>query len=178
MTLEIVKEHQPRKTSTLALRSLLIATLAVLVAGCSPKQAMIVPDLSMAPTLAKGERVIANFRAYHIKDPQVGDIAIFLPRDLEKPNWVLRVAALPGDTISYKNGSLQKNRASIYAPAPLQNQTYRAPAELAEDVALAYPYTLGENEYFFLSDDPNQTSDSRYWGPIDRSEIVGKLARR
>ncbi len=175
MNTEIVSEHRPRKTSTRFALAICITTLVILVAGCSSKQAMIVPDLSMAPTLAKGERVYANFRTYRIEDPQVGDLAIFLPRDLQNLTWTLRVAAVAGDTVSFENNVLQINGSTRFAPAPRQSQTYRLPAEAHENASRALPYTLRENEYYFLSDDPEHAVDSRYWGPIHRSEIVGKL---
>jgi len=136
---------------------------------------MIVPNLSMAPTLQKGEKAMANFQAYRIVDPQIGDLAIFIPRNTRDLNWVFRVAAGPGDTLSYKDGALQRNGITLSRPAPFEGQTYRAPKTQKKGLEMESPNTLGENEYFFLSDNPNYTRDSRYWGPIDRSEIVGRL---
>lgn len=166
-----------RRTVALLLISLGIVTVSSLVTGCSSKQAMIVPNLSMAPTLQKNEKVVANFLAYKIEDPQRGDLAVFIPRDTENLSWVFRVAALPGDTLSYKDGVLQRNQETIFAPSPLEEQFFRSPNKVKEGAEMTFPYTLEENEYFFLSDDPSHMHDSRYWGPIDRNEIVGKLSR-
>ncbi len=129
----------------------------------------------MAPTLQKGEKVTANFQAYRIVDPQIGDLAIFIPRYNRDLSWVFRVAAGPGDTLSYKEGALQRNEITLSPLTPFEGQTFRSPKMQKKDLEMTFPYTLKENEYFFLSDNPNYTRDSRYWGPIDRSEIVGKL---
>lgn len=164
-----------KKTVALFFTSLGLALLASVFSGCSSKQVLIVPDLSLAPTLQKGEKVIANFLAYRIENPQRGDLAVFIPRDTHNLRWVFRVAAIPGDTISYNDGILQRNRDTIFAPPPLQDQVFRSPNKIKESVDTVFPYTLKENEYFFLSDDPSQRHDSRYWGPFNRNEIVGKL---
>jgi len=155
-----------------------IAIFAVLVSGCSSKQVMIVPDLSMAPTLDKGEKVVANFLAYRIEDPQRGDLAIFIPRSPQISNWVLRVAAVPGDTLSYENGTLQLNNKTVCAPYFSNDRYYPQTSEGISSTAMTFPYTLKENEYFFLSDDPSYEYDSRHWGPIHRSGIMGKISNR
>ncbi len=164
-----------KRTRTLTLVLVLIVTVSSLLTGCSSRQAMIIPDLSMAPTLQKGEKVTANFRAYRINDPQIGDLAIFIPRNTQDLSWVFRVAAGPGDTLSYKGGALQRNGETLSPPTPYEGQTFRSPKMQTKDLKIDFPYTLREREYFFLSDNPNHDQDSRYWGPIARSEIVGKL---
>ncbi len=156
----------------------LLFTVAGLVAGCSSKQAMIIPDGSMTPTLQKGETVTANFLAYRIEDPRIGDLAIFLPQPPHYANWVFRVAAVPGDRLSYENGSLQRNSETLIASAPFNGRVFPAPPNATVHTKVSFPYTLKADEYFFLSDDPDCRSDSRFLGPTHRSEIVGKLANR
>lgn len=152
-----------------------IVTLTTSLWGSISTKSFTMPNQSMAPTIEKGEKVKADMKAYDMVDPQIGDLAIFVPNESNELRWIFRVAAVPGDVISYAEGVLQRNGTIVYAPAPLQNQTFKPPTKMKEGAEIEYPYKLKTIEYFFLSDDPSHMHDSRYWGIVKREQILGKL---
>jgi len=134
------------------------------------------PNHSMAPTIEKGERVMADMKAYEIADPKTGDLVIFIPNENRDLRWVFRVAAVPGDRLSYRNEVLERNGEAIYAPAPLHDQTFKSPDRMKGGSEINFPYELKDGEYFLLSDDPSHMHDSRYWGIVEKDQILGKLS--
>lgn len=133
------------------------------------------PNESMVPTIAKNERVEVNMKAYETEDPQTGDLAIFIPNENNDLRWIFRVAAVPGDTVSYSNETLERNGKPIFAPEPLNEILFKSPQRMKKGSEIRFSHTLEETEYFFLSDDPSHMHDSRYWGIIERDQILGKL---
>lgn len=152
-----------------------VITLATALFGCTSNKTFTMPNHSMAPTIEKGERVKVDMKAYEIGDPEAGDLAMFIPNENRDLRWIFRVAAVPGDVLSYSDGTLEKNGISIHAPPPLQDQAFKSPERMKEGYVINFPYTLEEAEYFFLSDDPDHLHDSRYWGIVGRDQITGKL---
>ncbi len=150
-------------------------TLTSSLFGSPSNKSFTMPTQAMAPTIKKGEKVKADMKAYEMVEPHTGDLAIFVPNKNSDLRWVFRVAAKPGDVISYVEGALQRNGILVYAPPPLQGLTFKSPTKMKEGAEIEYPYKLKETEYFFLSDDPSHMHDSRYWGTIEREQILGKL---
>ena len=80
------------------------------------------------------------------------------------------MVGLPGETVQI-NGS-----GEIYINGEKLEENYGK--EIIRDAgAVASPIALGENQYFVLGDNRNNSTDSRIIGPIDKSEIIGKLWR-
>jgi signal peptidase I len=90
---------------------------------------------------------------------------------------VKRVIGLPGETISLSghgyvliNG---KRLDETWLPSSVQGTTYPGPAGNA--YALDQPYKIPADEYFVMGDNRDDSCDSRYWGPLAGSLIVGKV---
>jgi signal peptidase I len=96
-----------------------------------------------------------------------GDVVVFhYPRDLEK-SYIKRVIALPGDRLRIDHGMVWLNgqpQAEKYVP-----EEYRDSRTYAEIV-------IPENSYFMMGDHRSISSDSREFGPVERSFIYGKAA--
>lgn len=109
--------------------------------------------VSMEPSLYNGQHILVNRFVYKLSSPRNGDIVVFLPNGNSNTHYyVKRVIALPGDTVQIKNGSLYVN-GLLYKYVEYDK---------IEDAGIAEnPITLGNNEYFTLGDNINNSEDSR-----------------
>ena len=127
-------------------------------------QRTVVNGLSMNPTLEDRDQLIVNKIGYRFHEPEQFDIIVFPPHEGEKMLYIKRIVALPGDTVQVADGKLFVNDKEIDEGFDKMQD-----AGLAAD-----PVTLGEDEYFVLGDNRNDSTDSRFIGPIKRDAIVGK----
>lgn len=126
----------------------------------------IVPTPSMAPTLIVGDRVIVNKIAFKFSDIQRGDLIAF-NSPFEEKYLVKRVIALPGDEVSFTESG------EIYINGEQLEESY-----LPEDNYPSYKnegFILNEDNFFVMGDNRNNSSDSRVFGPIDKSAIFGEV---
>ena len=117
----------------------------------------------MKPHLFTGERVLANKLAYHLGSPQRGQIIIFeYPKD-PKQIYIKRVIGLPGETVAMQGGDVLINGQ----PLPEPYKIYAAHGDMA-------PQRVGRGTYFMMGDNRDVSDDSRYWGDLPRTDIIGK----
>lgn len=125
--------------------------------------------MSMDPTVADGETVLVNRAAYLFSEPQADDVVVFSPEGAVDgaPN-IKRVVGVPGDTVEISGGSLYVNGERYSDVADTERMEYagRAGTEI----------TLGEDEYFVLGDNRNNSEDSRSAdiGNVKKEDILGK----
>ena len=143
----------------------LIAFVLVLVFGMRVSTI----GVSMEPTLAHGQEVLINRMSYILFKPECGDIIAFKPNGNEKSHYYIkRVIAGPGETVQIIGGQIYVNEK------PLEKYSY----DRIETAGLAAtPYLLGENEFFVLGDNRNNSEDSRSGniGAVQRDDIVGRV---
>lgn len=124
---------------------------------------------SMSETLENEDEILVNRFIYKITQPKKNDIIVFLPNGNTKSHYyVKRVIAVPGDTVQIRDGVLYVN-----------GEVYEDEIDCAtmEDAGLAEEeITVGEDEYFVLGDNRNNSEDSRYAniGNVKKEYIVGK----
>jgi len=121
---------------------------------------------SMEPNFQQGECIMVNKVSYHSSGPQRGDVIVFHPPVESQFPYIKRVIGLPGDTVEIKDGTVSINGTPINEPYILQE-----PPQTNKDYG---PRVLSDDEYFVLGDNRNNSSDSRSWGTIKRSDIIGK----
>ena len=125
---------------------------------------------SMSDTLEAGDEILVNRFVYKVTAPKRGDVIVFLPNGNKKSHYyVKRVIGVPGDTIQIKNGILYVN-GEEYKETPERDKMDEAGLAKEE-------ITVGEDEYFVLGDNRNNSEDSRYAdiGNVKKKYIVGKL---
>lgn len=124
---------------------------------------------SMSETLENGDQILVNRFMYKVIGPKANDVIVFLPNGNEKSHYyVKRVIGVPGDTVQIKDGRIYVNRTEF---------TEKVDVASIEDAGLAADaVTLGDDEYFVLGDNRNNSEDSRYAniGNIKREYIIGK----
>jgi len=151
-----------------------------------------IPSQSMEPTLDVGQRVLVNRFLYHLTDPSIGDIIVFHPPagaengvqcgaphpdvqacDTPTPgrsdqNFIKRIVAGPGDTLSVRNGHPVVNGVEK------TDEPYIVPCGSAPACNLPERITIPPDHYFMMGDNRGASDDSRFWGPVPREWIIGK----
>ena len=124
---------------------------------------------AMNDTLTNEEQILVNRFVYNVSSPKQGDVIAFLPNGNEKSHYyVRRVVACPGDTVQIKDGTVYVN-----------GEVYQEKIMVAsiEDAGVASEeIKLGDDEYFVLGDNRNNSEDSRLAniGNVKKSYIIGK----
>lgn len=131
---------------------------------------------SMAPTIAVGEKITVNYLAYAVSAPSRWDVVAFEPPMASNQIWVLRIVALPGESVSFTSSGFAVNEKPLTAPQRLTNVSYGALPSLNQvRSTITFPYVVPTNSYFVLGDNSATANDSRIWGAIPRGSIVGKV---
>jgi len=135
-----------------------------------------IPSQSMEPTLMVGDRILVSKLSYHLHDIHRGDIVVFgrPPGETasEIKDLVKRVVGLPGETISSgPNGEVLVNGKPI-------DQSWLTPSARANPGPPIRTQTIPPNQYFVMGDNRGDSEDSRFFGTIPRSIIVGHVVLR
>jgi signal peptidase I len=143
-------------------------------------QSFYIPSGSMLPTLQVGDRIIVDKLSYHLHDVHRGDIVVFARPPLEDQAYadlVKRVIGLPGETISSRDGQVYINGKLLsepWLPKGPQDFTGALPGDAHEQFNLPGPVKIPAGDYFVMGDNRTDSEDSRFFGPIPGSLIVGR----
>lgn len=124
---------------------------------------------SMSPQLEDGDEVLIDRFSYKFISPKPGDVIAFLPNgNVNTHYYIKRVIAVPGDTIQIIDGVVNVNDEEYVEEL---EPAYIDDAGIAKEAI-----TLGEDEYFVLGDNRNNSEDSRYAsiGNVKKDHITGK----
>jgi signal peptidase I len=126
-----------------------------------------VEGTSMLPRLGDDDRLFINKFVYHLSAIEHGDVVVFhYPRDPEK-SYIKRVIGVPGDRLWIDRGVVWLNGKPLresYIP-----DIYRDTRSYAE-------FIVPKDCYFVMGDHRSISSDSREFGPVERTLIYGKAA--
>lgn len=133
---------------------------------------------SMQPTFENGDRVIA-VRHGQLKR---NDIVILKAPDEPGALYIKRIIGLPGDTVQSKNDVMYINGKSIKQPYLKQYESKLPAGQLyTNNFSLHQLFGVNRvpaNSYFVMGDHRDVSKDSRYFGFVKRSAIVGRVAFR
>jgi signal peptidase I len=183
----VVAPAKPKKPTSKTVIEWVVLIASALIIALLVKaflfQAFYIPSDSMVPTLKTNDRVIVNKLSYHLHPVHRGDIVVFTtpkgadgkPIDPTIKDLVKRVIGLPGETVSEKDGHVLIDGTAI-------NESY-LPAGTVSDctqfVANCFPSgPLAANHYWVMGDNRAGSRDSRSFGSITKSEIVGRVFLR
>ena len=163
----------------------LVAVLAAVLLREFVVQTFYIPSGSMEPTLQVGDRIVVNKLSYELHGVDRGDIVVFSRPPLENcggpqvNDLVKRVVGMPGDLVSVSGGYVYVDGRRLdetWLPAAEQGTT--SPGPSGTPYSLDRPFRVPSGDYFVLGDNRGDSCDSRWWGPIPRSLIVGKVDLR
>jgi signal peptidase I len=178
-------EAAPRTTvrsSRWVIEWVVVLTVALLLAlgvRTYVAQMFYIPSGSMLPTLQIGDRIVVDKLSYRLNGVQRGDIVVFRRPPLERADYsdlVKRVIGLPGDTVSSVGGAVYIDGKPLAEPWLTTPAPVTSPSPLPDTFSLNHPFTVPAGEYYVMGDNRTDSEDSRYFGPISGSLIVGKMA--
>jgi signal peptidase I len=176
------RTHRWRDTAVVVVVALVVALLLRLFVV----ETYFIPSASMEPALQVGDRILVNKLSYDFHAVHRGDIVVFSRPAKEHcagpvvADLVKRVIGLPGETISLSGtGRVVIDGAPLpetWLPQLERATTYPGPPGTGYD--LNRPYKIPSGQYFVMGDNRMNSCDSRWWGPISKSSIVGKVDLR
>lgn len=131
---------------------------------------------AMKPNYVVGQNYLVNIFSYKFTKPQRGDVVVIKApnsffrlgsarnTDTSKIKLLKRIIGLPGETIDFKDGYAyinDKQLDEVYLP--IGGKSYGKRVDIPPD------------SYFLLGDNRTESSDSRIFGPVSKSDVVGKL---
>jgi signal peptidase I len=156
-----------------------------------------IPSGSMLPTLHINQRVLVNRIGTDFSAPSVGDIIVFHPpknydqgcadprqgqadagqnsvrpcgvaqRQASSETFIKRVVGVPGDRIAIRDGHVFRNGVR-------EKDSFTDPCSGSGSCNFPNAITVPKNEFFMMGDNRVQSDDSRFWGPVPKSWIIGK----
>ena len=130
-----------------------------------------VSGMSMYPALEDGDNLLVDKLTYRFRDPERFDIIVFPFRFQEETYYIKRIIGLPGETVQIADGCVFIDGVRLADDLDV---------EIENPGLAAVPLTLGEDEYFVLGDNRNDSSDSRdpAVGLVHRTDIIGRAVFR
>jgi len=155
-----------------------IILAAVLVAGLVRTfafQTFWIPSSSMTPTLGVYDRIVVQKAFFSWHDVREGTIVVFSHPPADRcpgppGDLVKRVIALPGQTIYSSGSSIYINGRRLAEPYLPRYDPLGVPIASRQ-----HPYRVPPGEFYMLGDNRADSCDSRYWGPVEGSSIVGQV---
>ncbi len=151
---------------------LIVAVMASFLVRTFAFQTFYIPSASMNPTLWQGDRIIVNKLSVDFGTINIGDIVVFkAPPGVAKlcrdpvTDLVKRVIGLPGDHL-YSRGN------TIYVNGTPLDQKWSVYPIIGTPIS---PTTVTPGHYFMMGDNHPGSCDSRRWGAVPRSDLIGKV---
>ena len=154
-----------------------------------------IPSASMEPTLHIGQRILVDRVGNDFSGPKVGQVWVFHPPASETcadgnegltssgrkypeacdvigsqrsgQNFVKRVVGLPGDRLSIRNGHVYRNGVR-------EHDSYTIPCDGGGECWFPKTFTVPHGDYYMMGDNRPDSLDSRFWGPVPRSWMIGE----
>jgi signal peptidase I len=178
LDVEEVPAKKTRSRSRSAIEWLIVVAIAVLVSLLIRTyvfQTFYIPSGSMEPTLQIGDRILVSKLSVELGTVHRGDIVVFkAPAAVvtqcgdNVTDLVKRVIGLPGDHLTSVGNVIKVNGVALKQPWIPNEPLGRAIGNV----------TVPKNDYFMVGDNQPASCDSRYWGDVPRSSIIGKAFLR
>ncbi len=181
----MIKKTQNKSIIREYVEAILVAVLLAVVIRTYVIQAFKIPSGSMLPTLQIGDHLLVNKfiygteipfkgeRVFRWKEIKRGDIVVFkFPKD-RSVDYIKRVIGLPGDSIQVSNKKVMINGKAIedaYAHFTSKSvlSSFSGPRDNYG------PVTVPQGKIFVMGDNRDNSYDSRFWGFVDKRDVLGK----
>lgn len=133
----------------------------------------VVPTGSMESTIQIGDQILAQKVTLELGQPvKQGDIVVFHNPDASSEHDVLvkRVIATAGQTVELKDGAVYVDGEPLDEPYA-QGESWPLSVQVA-GVEISYPYTVPEGCVWVMGDNRENSADSRYFGPVQQSDLI------
>lgn len=152
-------------------QTLLLAASVFLVIYVFVFRPFQVNGASMSPNFLDREYVLTNLIILRFEDPRRGDVIVFkAPTDVEK-DFIKRVIGVPNDTVVIQGGRIFLNGVLLDEKAYLKDEVYTSTGSFAKEGQVV---KVPQASYFVVGDNRANSSDSREWGFVKKSSIIGK----
>ncbi|MFH2056776.1 MAG: signal peptidase I [bacterium] len=181
------QRHHLLSTLTRYLRIIVLAVVLALFVKVCLVEAYRIPSESMESTLLVGDYLLAdkfvfgmqvpllNLRLPSIREPQVGDVVVFHHADQPEKNFIKRIIARGGDWVEIVDKQVMVNGQAIEESGYVQHEdSMIASGLLLRPRDNFGPLQIPADNYFLLGDNRDHSTDSRFWGCVPRSEIIGR----
>jgi signal peptidase I len=167
------------------IEAIIIAVILALFIRTFIIQAFKIPSGSMIPTLQIGDHILVNKFIFGIKvpflnytvipisEPKHGDIIVFeYPVETDK-DFIKRVVGVPGDVIQVKNKQVFVNNQPLDHDPGVHSDPHVIPGQVNPRDNFG-PERVPKNKYFVMGDNRDNSYDSRFWGFVDETDVLGK----
>lgn len=154
-------------------KTVLIALIIVVPIRMFVFQPFLVQGDSMLPSFESGDYLIVDQVSYRFTEPTRGDVVVFeFPFDRSQ-RFIKRIIGLPGETVEIKDG-----KVVVYDESHENSVVLEEPYIDSTQTPGSTDLVLEEGDYFVLGDNREFSSDSRRWGVVPESHIIGKAQLR
>ena len=165
------KKQNPKLGATLeTIETLVGAFIIAMILRQFIIQSSLVFSGSMIPTLQSAtqknhaDRLIVNKLVYYFNVPKRGDIVLFNSPYNDGKQYVKRLIGLPGETVEIRRGMVYINNKLLVIPG----------VTIRGDYSNFESKYNSENQFFMLGDNRPNSADSRVWGMVSKSELIGE----
>ena len=148
---------------------MLILVVMYMLLNVTTEQA-IVDGISMEATLQTGQLLLVSRLHYWIGEPERGDLVVFHLANYPEREFIKRIIGLPGETVELRDGQ-------VYINGRLWNEPYLSeacePTRCPDSI-----WQVGEDKFFVMGDNRNHSQDSRSYGTIPQTAMIGKAVLR
>jgi len=138
-------------------------------------QPFFVRGASMEPDFLNGDYLIIDEISYRLDDPERGNVVVFRSPQDTSQFFIKRIIGLPGETIELSGNQVIIRNAERPSGFILDESEYLSDSQHTSG---NLRIKMDDNEYFVMGDNRLQSSDSRRWGPVNESYIIGKAIFR
>ncbi len=151
--------------------TVVIAVAVVFLVRAFVTQPFLVSGSSMEPSFENGNYLLVDELTYRFREPERGEVIVFESPTDGSSYYIKRIIGLPGEKLVIENG-----RVEIYndGVATVLDENYISIPAGKNDLEVE----LGEGEYFMMGDNRDFSFDSRNWGALSSSNIVGLVRFR
>jgi signal peptidase I len=175
-------DDKPKSSRTRSIVEWVIVIAGALVVALLIKaflvQAFYIPSASMVPTLEIGDRVLVNKLSYRLHDVNRGDLVVFERPEGEASDikdLIKRVVGLPGEEVVIQDNAVWIDGERL-EEGYLPDGTVITQGKL--QCTQQRPCAVPDDSVWVMGDNRDESFDSRYFGPIDEDDIVGRAFLR